>query len=287
MGNPIGFCINQEEKVEKTQVAETKEVKEDEYRHTLVDTQNEAVNHPSHYTYGTIETIDMIESCGWLPHFCAGNALKYLTRHEHKGKKIEDLEKAGWYITKLIEYYTKETKKEKTLEQAQEPSEEIESTKSPIGFVTPEPAEDNLEQIETYAEIYDKFKQFFDLSFNDFYPVTISKTYCSPRGINRVAESSTIQIDHDQDCRARLKHLKNLFYYLTEEPDHDINWDKCFIRMSQAPDCEMQIHIHISYGAGPLIGFYTNKEINIISGDRTIIHPELIKETNTFEKETK
>lgn len=280
MGSPIGFCTTQEEKAEKTKVEETKEVKEGEYRHNLVDTQNEAVNHPSHYTYGSIETIDMIESCGWLPHFCAGNALKYLTRHEHKGKRIEDLEKADWYITKLIEFYTKEAEKEKILEQAQKPPTE----KTIIGFTVDK---DNLEQMEACEKIYDKFKQFFDLSFNDFYPVTISKTYNSPRGVDRVAENSTIQIDHDQDCCARLKHLKNLFYYLTGEPDHDINWDKCFIQTSETPNGEMQIHMHIYYEAGPLTGFYTNKEINIISGDRTIIHPELIKETNVFEKETK
>lgn len=283
MGNLIGFRANQEEKIEEAIVEETKEVNE-EYRHNLVDTQNEAVNHPSHYTYGSIETIDMIESCGWLPHFCAGNALKYLTRHEHKGKKIEDLEKADWYITKLVEYYIKEAENEKTLEQAQGPFESLPTEKTIIGFAVDK---DNLEQMEACEKIYDKFKQFFDLSFNDFYPVTISKTYNSPRGVNRIAESSTIQIDHNQDCHARLKHLKNLFYYLTGEPDHNINWDKCFIETSEAPKDEMQIHIHIYYEAGPLTGFYTNKEINIISGDRTIIHPELIKETNVFEKETK
>lgn len=286
MSNPIGFDTNIKEKVEETRNEVTEGVKE-EYRHNLVDTQNEAVNHPSHYTYGSIETIDMIESCGWLPHFCAGNALKYLTRHEHKGKKIEDLEKADWYITKLIEYYTKEAEKEKILEHLQdasiEPMEE-QSEKPIIGFTVDK---DNLEQMSACEKIYNKFKQFFNLSFNDFYSVTISKTYNSPQGVNRIAESSTVQFDHGPDYYEESRHLKNLFYYLTGEPDHDINWDKCFIITNQTPDGEMQMHIHVYYEAGPLTGFYTNKEINITSGDKTIIHPELIKETNVFEKETK
>ncbi len=70
--------------------------------------EHDAVNRPSHYTYGNIEVIDMIESAGWLPQFCAGNALKYLMRHEHKVAPIEDLKKAQWYLNKLIEYKEKE-----------------------------------------------------------------------------------------------------------------------------------------------------------------------------------
>ena len=31
--------------------------------------------------------------------------MKYLWRYEHKGKAIEDLEKATWYINRLKEQY--------------------------------------------------------------------------------------------------------------------------------------------------------------------------------------
>lgn len=72
--------------------------------------KEDVVNHPSHYTFGKIEVIDMIDSAGWLPEFCAGNAIKYIMRHQHKGKKIEDLKKARWYLDKLIEAYEKEDK---------------------------------------------------------------------------------------------------------------------------------------------------------------------------------
>lgn len=80
-------------------------------KYDYVSTDNKNINNPSHYTYGNIEVIDMIESAGWLPQFCAGNAIKYIMRHEHKGKTIEDLEKASWYLNRLIDYYkTKQSK---------------------------------------------------------------------------------------------------------------------------------------------------------------------------------
>ena len=63
------------------------------------------VNHPSHYTYGKIECIDAIEESMTTEAFrgyCKGAALKYLWRYERKGKPLEDLQKAQWYLVKLI-----------------------------------------------------------------------------------------------------------------------------------------------------------------------------------------
>ena len=60
-----------------------------------------AVNHPNHYNIGKIEVIDAIED--WNLHFSLGNAVKYIARADHKGKPIEDLEKARWYIEREIE----------------------------------------------------------------------------------------------------------------------------------------------------------------------------------------
>ena len=59
----------------------------------------EQVNHPSHYVKG-IEAIDIIES--WDLNFSLGNAIKYILRSPYKGKQIEDLEKARWYIDREI-----------------------------------------------------------------------------------------------------------------------------------------------------------------------------------------
>lgn len=62
---------------------------------------NDLVNNPSHYTYGKYEVIDVIED--WNLNYRLGNAIKYIARCEHKGNKIQDLEKAIWYIRREIE----------------------------------------------------------------------------------------------------------------------------------------------------------------------------------------
>ena len=67
---------------------------------------NDAVNHPSHYTYGTIETIDYIEDKGFT--YNLGNAIKYISRAGHKIDAIEDLRKAVWYVQREIQRLTKE-----------------------------------------------------------------------------------------------------------------------------------------------------------------------------------
>jgi hypothetical protein len=59
------------------------------------------VDHPSHYNCGNIEVIDAIEE--WNLGFHDGNVVKYVARHRHKGKPLEDLRKARWYLDRLIE----------------------------------------------------------------------------------------------------------------------------------------------------------------------------------------
>lgn len=67
--------------------------------------QNDAVNHPSHYTQGRFEVIDIIEDAvqGADPFeaVCLANVIKYTTRYRHKNG-VEDLKKAQWYLAKLI-----------------------------------------------------------------------------------------------------------------------------------------------------------------------------------------
>jgi hypothetical protein len=60
----------------------------------------DAVDHPAHYKVGGIETIDFIEAkkLGYN----LGNVVKYLTRADYKGNKLEDLRKAQWYLTREI-----------------------------------------------------------------------------------------------------------------------------------------------------------------------------------------
>ena len=58
------------------------------------------INHPAHYTATAVEPINVIEE--WQLGFHLGNCVKYLARCELKGKPIEDLEKARWYLDREI-----------------------------------------------------------------------------------------------------------------------------------------------------------------------------------------
>lgn len=64
------------------------------------------VNSPEHYTKNPMHTIDVIENSMSPEEFIGylkGNIIKYNSRSEHKGSPIEDLKKALWYQTKLVE----------------------------------------------------------------------------------------------------------------------------------------------------------------------------------------
>ena len=66
----------------------------------MFEPKADPVNNPAHYTVGGIETIDFIEAkkLGYN----LGNVIKYLTRADHKGNKMEDLRKAQWYLAREI-----------------------------------------------------------------------------------------------------------------------------------------------------------------------------------------
>jgi hypothetical protein len=63
------------------------------------------VNHPPHYNKHGVECITAIRASmtdeeyqGYLK----GNSLKYIWRYKYKGHPKQDLEKAKWYLNKLI-----------------------------------------------------------------------------------------------------------------------------------------------------------------------------------------
>lgn len=83
-----------ENKIETTEVAE-----------------DDPVNHPTHYTSGGIECLDAlkasmtpIEYAGFLK----GQVFKYIWRYRLKGKPVEDLKKARFYLDRLIQITEKE-----------------------------------------------------------------------------------------------------------------------------------------------------------------------------------
>ena len=65
------------------------------------------INKPNHYTFGKFECIDVIEELSkqnnlqGIEGFLYGNIIKYLWRYKHKNG-IEDLQKARWYLDRLI-----------------------------------------------------------------------------------------------------------------------------------------------------------------------------------------
>lgn len=72
--------------------------------------ENDMVNHPPHYTTGKIEVIDFIRDQQF--DYLEGNVVKYVARARHKGKELQDLKKAAWYLNRRIEEL--EGKKEKS-----------------------------------------------------------------------------------------------------------------------------------------------------------------------------
>lgn len=63
--------------------------------------EHENVDHPNHYNKGKFEVIEVIED--WDLNFHLGNTIKYIARAKHKGRELEDLEKAMWYLNREIE----------------------------------------------------------------------------------------------------------------------------------------------------------------------------------------
>ena len=62
------------------------------------------VNSPPHYNQQKVECIDAIQSAtnDGFEFYLQGNILKYIWRYRYKNG-VEDLQKAQWYLNKLIE----------------------------------------------------------------------------------------------------------------------------------------------------------------------------------------
>ena len=63
------------------------------------------VNNPPHYNQTGIECIHAISAATdkGFKYYLQGNVMKYLWRFDYKDKPLEDLQKAKWYLEKLIE----------------------------------------------------------------------------------------------------------------------------------------------------------------------------------------
>lgn len=71
--------------------------------------KEDIINHPSHYggneNDNPYETIKVLEA--WNLGFHLGCVIKYISRCEKKGDRINDLKKAAWYLNREIERSSK------------------------------------------------------------------------------------------------------------------------------------------------------------------------------------
>ena len=76
------------------------------------DMLDDNVNNPAHYNQAGIECYDAIEAAlgDGLEYYLQGNIMKYLWRYRYKNG-AEDLRKAKWYLTKLINVMEKKNAK--------------------------------------------------------------------------------------------------------------------------------------------------------------------------------
>jgi hypothetical protein len=108
--------IPKEEAPEKVKVKIQPEKKEEDGPYILPNAivklmpmpkEEDNINHPAHYTQGTVECIDAIESSMTPEEFrgyLKGCLMKYIWRYQHKGG-MEDLKKARWYLDRLIKFW--------------------------------------------------------------------------------------------------------------------------------------------------------------------------------------
>lgn len=69
--------------------------------------EEDDVNGPSHYNMNGMETIELIKqstSADEFEGYLKGNVLKYVSRYKHKHQEnpVKDLQKAQWYLNRLI-----------------------------------------------------------------------------------------------------------------------------------------------------------------------------------------
>lgn len=94
----VKFKLDESGRMAKLKIEEIK----DEQINSFIS-ENDNVNHPSHYTDSKIEVMDYIEDKQL--NFARGNVIKYVSRAGKKDptKEIEDLSKAAWYLNREIE----------------------------------------------------------------------------------------------------------------------------------------------------------------------------------------
>lgn len=94
---------------------DTKHISYEEYMTNMIrDEENrpaaDMVNHPPHYDTHGVECIEAIRAAtgNGYEHYLQGNIMKYLWRYKAKDNALQDLQKAQWYLERLVELYDPE-----------------------------------------------------------------------------------------------------------------------------------------------------------------------------------
>jgi hypothetical protein len=98
------------EQIENPNLATDKEIEQvinEEYeKDSLINKDKQDMINPSHYKKGGIETIDYMKAKSTPEEFKGHlrlTALKYLSRYGQKDNELQELEKAKWYLDRLIQ----------------------------------------------------------------------------------------------------------------------------------------------------------------------------------------
>ena len=102
---PTSHANRQTTEFERTPAGEVALEKLSQRFRQALDDMDDTVNRPAHYAQqGQIECIDVLEQLAEDGHdFRILNAIKYLWRYRHKGG-YESLQKAQWYIDRVLEF---------------------------------------------------------------------------------------------------------------------------------------------------------------------------------------
>lgn len=120
-------------------------------KNAMYESTDKMVSHPSHYQSETgLEVIDVIKAftanLKGIEATDTGNVIKYICRWNEKNG-IQDLEKAQWYLTHLIE----EVKNREPVECAKQPYVAPEYTKIDNGERAPKKIINLVSEIDTYV----------------------------------------------------------------------------------------------------------------------------------------
>lgn len=165
---------------------------------------SDSVNKPEHYTYGKYECIDVIheltKDLAGVQAFCLGNTLKYLWRFTHKNG-VEDLNKAKWYLDKLIKEFDTDTVVES----------KAHDTKSKENYLYP--SNDHVEFVKS-VDVYNAMKDYLGDATNPnkcVDPAKPNPTYTdkhAPRPVYQLDSEMNVVKDYPS-IHAAIRAIKN------------------------------------------------------------------------------